>query len=87
MPTHRVLPRYEEIAGIVNPGDTSIERAAETLEQIRIALGVAPLGAYGIAEADFPRILAGCRGGSMRGNPVELTDDELAGILAAALAA
>ncbi|MGH2722425.1 MAG: iron-containing alcohol dehydrogenase [Actinomycetota bacterium] len=87
MPGHPALVRYEEIAGIVNPGGTSIERAAESLEGLRIALGVAPLGAYGIAATAFPDILAGCRGGSMRGNPVVLTDGELAGILSAALAA
>ncbi|MGH2688502.1 MAG: iron-containing alcohol dehydrogenase, partial [Actinomycetota bacterium] len=87
MPASRAVARYEEIAGIVNPGDTRIERAAESLEELRIKLGVAPLGTYGVGEAAVPGILQGCRGGSMRGNPVELTDDELAGILSAALAA
>lgn len=85
-PAHPANARYEEIAGIVNPGDTSIERAADSLEELRVSLGVASLGTFGIGEGAFPDILAGCRGGSMRGNPIELTDDELVGILSAALA-
>lgn len=39
------------------------------------------LGAYGMTERDIPRVCAGARGGSMKTNPLELTDDDLAEIL------
>lgn len=41
---------------------------------------------FGVDEGAIGAVVAGSRGGSMRANPIELTDDELAGILAAALA-
>ena len=40
---------------------------------------------FGVTEADLPRIVAGARGSSMRGNPVELTDEHLEDILLEAL--
>jgi alcohol dehydrogenase len=43
------------------------------------------LAHWGMTEADFPRVLAGATGGSMKTNPVALTPDELAGILRQAL--
>jgi alcohol dehydrogenase len=46
-------------------------------------LDLARLGAYGMTEADLDRVVANCRGGSMKGNPVVLTDDEIAGLLCA----
>jgi alcohol dehydrogenase class IV len=39
------------------------------------------LSGYGMREADIPRVVANCRGSSMKTNPVVLTDDEVAGIL------
>jgi alcohol dehydrogenase len=43
------------------------------------------LADYGVAGADLPRIVAGARGNSMRTNPVDLTDDEIAAIVRARL--
>ncbi len=40
------------------------------------------LGAYGIAESDFPHIVANARGSSMQTNPIVLTDGEIEEILA-----
>jgi len=48
-------------------------------------LALPGLGAYGVGEADLATIVAGARGGSMRTNPIELTDAELVGILRASL--
>ena len=95
MPGHPALSRYREIAAIVNgphgphgadSSDGDIEQAADALEELRSNLGVPPLRTFGVDEAAFGSMVAGSRGGSMRGNPIELTDDELTGILAAALA-
>ncbi|KAB2842077.1 MAG: iron-containing alcohol dehydrogenase [Burkholderiales bacterium] len=39
------------------------------------------LSAFGIGEADLPRIIAHARGASMRTNPVSLTDGEMGQVL------
>ncbi len=44
-------------------------------------LKLPPLSVYGIQEADLPRIVAHCRGGSMKTNPIVLSDEELTAIL------
>jgi alcohol dehydrogenase class IV len=94
LPTHRSLPRYEEITQIVlgaaeKPGSprTAIERTADALEDLRHSLGVSSLPAFGIDESAVEPVIAGSRGGSMRANPIDLTDDELATILQSALSA
>jgi alcohol dehydrogenase len=43
------------------------------------------LSKFGMTAADIPRVVAASRGGSMKTNPVELADDELAAILREAL--
>jgi alcohol dehydrogenase class IV len=93
MPGHQALSRYEEIAAIVHGVDrgsgttrTSIERAADVLEELRRNLGVPPLATFGVAESDVEAMVAASRGGSMRANPIDLTDEELSTILHAALA-
>jgi alcohol dehydrogenase len=44
-------------------------------------MGLPRLGGYGIQESDIPRIVANCRGSSMKSNPVELTDIEVRDVL------
>lgn len=39
------------------------------------------LSAYGMTEDDIPRVVANCRGNSMKTNPVVMADDEVANIL------
>ena len=51
------------------------------LTELTRALNLPRLSAYGVGEADIPRIVAHCRGSSMKTNPVELTDGEVAQIL------
>jgi alcohol dehydrogenase len=48
-------------------------------------LGIGGLAGYGVTEAAIPRLVAESRAGSMKTNPIELTDEELAGILRASL--
>ena len=44
-------------------------------------LDIPALGHYGVMAADVDRIVAGCRGGSMRTNPIVLSDDEIREII------
>jgi alcohol dehydrogenase len=39
------------------------------------------LSAGGVTEAQLAAVVAGCRGGSMKTNPVVLTDEELTAVL------
>ena len=48
-------------------------------------LGIAGLSAFGVTERDIPAFVAGSRGSSMRTNPIELTDEEIAGVIRTSL--
>jgi len=49
-------------------------------------LAIPPLAHYGLAEADIPAVVAQAqRASSMQGNPIALTEAELADILRQAL--
>lgn len=83
-PNSPALARADHIARILLPQsetERTPERVAESLEQLRRDLDVPPLNAYGVSEADLAEVIAGSRAGSMRHNPIDLTDEELAGIL------
>jgi len=58
---------------------------AETMAAWTDALAMLGLGSYGLEPAGIPAIVADARGSSMKTNPVVLTDEELAEILAGAL--
>jgi alcohol dehydrogenase class IV len=88
-PGSRALARATEVADLIMPedeADRSPERAAAALDRLRERLGVPALGTYGVEEGEIAAIIAGSRAGSMRYNPIELTDEELSGILRAAMA-
>jgi alcohol dehydrogenase class IV len=57
------------------------ERLVQTLRDWTQKLSLPRLGVYGIQEPDIPRIVANCRGSSMKTNPVELTDAEVREVL------
>ena len=84
-PASPALARYRDVLGIVSPHDPTPEGAAATLEDLRRRLGVPSLGAVGLKRAELEGVVEGSRGGSMRSNPIELTDAELTSILDAAL--
>lgn len=84
-PSHPALSRYREVAAILNNGDPDIERAAHLLAALRRALGVPSLSAQGVVEGDISTLLSGCRGGSMKSNPIVLSDEELAAVIQKAL--
>ena len=54
---------------------------ADYLAGLNRRLGLASLGEQGLTTADFPDLIAGGRGNSMKTNPVVLSDDELWTIL------
>jgi alcohol dehydrogenase class IV len=81
----RALARYGELAGALAGSDDPV-RLAEDLGTLRRRLGAKGLAAFGARPADVSAIVAGARGGSMKNNPIVLTDAELEGILAAGMA-
>lgn len=83
-PQSPALARVHHIAQTLLPPDEpnrTPERVAEILEQLRRDLDVPTLAAYGVKESDVADVIAGSRAGSMRHNPIELTDEELADIV------
>lgn len=84
-PASPALARYQDVLGIVSPHDPTPEGTAATLEDLRRRLGVPSLGTVGLHRAELETVVEGSRGGSMRSNPIDLTDAELTTILDAAL--
>ncbi|MCX8086540.1 MAG: iron-containing alcohol dehydrogenase [Rhodocyclaceae bacterium] len=89
-PTSAALPKYAEIGrrfamqkGL--NGDEARAFLLATLREWETQLALPRLSAFGVHEADLPRIVANSRGSSMKTNPIELTDQELSAILAARL--
>lgn len=77
------LARYDEVAQILT-GKTAA-RAAEGVAWVQSLCAefeIPSLVEFGLKEKDFPTVAAKAqRSSSMKGNPIELTDDELVGIL------
>jgi alcohol dehydrogenase class IV len=81
------MNRYDEVARLIT--GSSAARAADGIawvQKLCLKLQVQPLAAYGIEEKDFTDIVAKSRkASSMKGNPIELTKEELLEILQKAL--
>jgi len=77
------LDRYDEVARLIT--ESPAARAADGIAWVRKLyeqLDVEPLAAYGIESAAFADIVAKARqASSMKGNPIELTEEELLEIL------
>jgi len=90
-PGSPVLERYARLGRLLGglPEATGGAEARAglvvTLSEWTALLGVQRLRAFGIGEAAIPAIVADSRGSSMRTNPIVLTDEEIAGILAATI--
>jgi len=85
-PNAPALARYDELARVVTGNaDARAEDAAEWLRELVDELEVPRLATYGMREQDIPVVAAAARqASSMQGNPIVLTDDELAEALRAA---
>ena len=81
------LKRYDEIAQMTTgDGKAKAEKGVEWVRDLCKRLDVEPLSGLGLSRSDIPEIVERAkRASSMKGNPVELTDKELTGILERAL--
>ena len=87
LPASRALVRYEEVARMLTGrADALAEDGVEWLAALVEELEVPRLGAYGVREADLGGMVEQAkRASSMQGNPVALSDEELAAALGAAV--
>ncbi len=76
----RTLDRYREISDIFGAG-SRVEDLVEFLRFQRTLMKLPTLGSLGIHVEDVPEIVANCRGGSMKTNPVELPDEAIGELL------
>ncbi|EWH00240.1 iron-containing alcohol dehydrogenase, partial [Halomonas sp. BC04] len=85
-PSSRALTRYAEVGRLVS-GEPELsdsearDTLVATLRDWTQRLDMPRLGAYGMGHDDIERVVAGARGGSMKTNPLALTDVELAALL------
>ncbi len=86
-PNSRALMRYVGIARLlVGHSDASIRHGIDWVYSLLDEMQIPGLSSYGVAETDFPTIIEKARrSSSMKGNPIVLTDEELATILQGAL--
>lgn len=86
-PANPALVKYAQVGRLLSgePGlddQQAREALILLLAEWSDTLQLERLGAYGIAAADFPHIVANARGSSMQTNPIVLTDEEIEEILA-----
>jgi len=86
-PSSSALDRYDEVARIVTGNHAArAEDAAAWLAALVEELAVPRLTTYGVTSEDIARVVAAARqASSMQGNPIVLTDDELAEALRVAI--
>ncbi|MHC4060219.1 MAG: iron-containing alcohol dehydrogenase [Planctomycetota bacterium] len=77
------LVRYDETAQwLTGRGAATAPEGVQWVQELCGVLSVPPLGEFGLKEEDFPVVVEKARNSSsMKGNPITLTDAELAEIL------
>jgi alcohol dehydrogenase len=85
-PDSPALRKYAEAGVLLGQEMFHSEQAAQDglvtlLEDWTERLSLPRLGSMGMTEADIPRVVEHCRGGSMQTNPLVLTDAEIAQLL------
>lgn len=85
-PAHPALAKYAQVGRLLVPSAQMDDEQARSALVREISgwterMKLPGLGAYGVSEADFPAIVANCRGSSMKTNPIRLSDEEVAAIL------
>jgi alcohol dehydrogenase class IV len=82
-----ILKRFDEIARIVTGNPSAhAEDGVKWIQELCSSLHVPPLSRFGLEESHFsPVIEKAKRASSMRGNPIDLTDEELQDCLRRAL--
>jgi alcohol dehydrogenase class IV len=86
-PDSPALARYGEVARILTGrSDARAEDAASWLPMLVDDLAIPKLATYGVKDGDIARVVEKAkRASSMKGNPIELTDEELTEVLSAAV--
>ena len=86
-PDGGALARYIEVARLLTADTTAqAEDGADWLSELVRDLGVPGLAAYGIATSDCSAVIAkAAKASSMKANPVELSESELARVFTASL--
>jgi alcohol dehydrogenase len=85
-PNSQALAKYARVGALFTGqqyADAEVARQSlvTLLDAWTERLGLPPLSKFGIRETDFPRIVAHCRSGSMKTNPIVLGDEELTELL------
>ena len=86
-PDNPVLDRFVEVAELLTgqPG-ASVDDGVRWIQDLCEELAVPGFASYGMTADDVPAAVeAARRSSSMKGNPITLTDEELAGVLTRAL--
>ena len=83
---HPALNKYAELGALLSGSQAANREAGaatlvEVLHEWTERLTLPRLSDYGVTTADFPRIIAHCRGNSMKTNPIVLSDEEVQAIL------
>lgn len=85
-PGNPALAKYAQVGRLFR-GRTHVDEVGARVFLVHVLkewtdkLNLPRLSAYGMAEADIPRVVANCRGSSMKTNPLVLSDDEIAALL------
>ena len=81
------LQRYEEVARLLTGRSSArAKEGAEWITSMCFDLAVPGLSTFGLTAGDLPAVVEKAqRSSSMRGNPIQLTQEELQGILKQAL--
>jgi len=85
-PDDPALGRYARVHAVLAGSDSvdvdeGPEALVELLREWTQRLDLPRLGAFGVRESDVERVVGDSRGSSMRTNPIELEDQEIAAIL------
>ncbi len=84
-PRNPALGKYARARAILSGPASSAKDGAEALVELLAGwterLALPRLGDFGVREAGLPRIVADSRGGSMKTNPIALSDDEVAEVV------
>ncbi len=89
-PDSPALPKYARVGRLLR-GKTHMDDEGARVFLLHVLkdwtqrLAIPGLAAWGVRAEDFPALVAGCRGNSMKTNPLPLSDDEVGEILARCL--
>ncbi len=81
MPASPALDKYADMGRLLGCEGDPLYGLLDTLHRWTERLSLPGLGEFGLTEADIERVVANSRGSSMKTNPIELTDGEVAEIL------